>query len=214
MKKIFILLLLTIVYTSTTSAQFIKFGVKTGLNFSQLKFDEIKNISTEGNEYSLSEDENFMGFHIGVMTRIKIFNAFLQPEVYFNTSGGKVLIEEMDAGITTESVKNIKYNKIDIPVLVGAKLTFLRLYAGPVASIILSSDSQLGDIIPDMKTHSKNATLGFQAGTGFDLFKTLTFDFRYEGGLSKLGDKFSIANEDFTFDSRSSKFMLSLGFFF
>ncbi len=214
MRKIFILLVLALVFSSSISAQFIKFGVKTGGNFSQLKFDEIKDISTGGSEYSLSEDENFMGFHIGVMTRIKIFNAFLQPELYFNTSGGKVLIEEADAGITKEYVKNIKYNKIDVPVLVGGKLNFLRLYAGPVASVILSSDSRLDEIIPEMETLSKGASIGFQAGTGFDLFKTLTFDFRYEGGLSKLGDKLSIGNQNFAFDSRASKFMLSLGFFF
>ena len=212
MKRTIILLVALAFIGTTVSAQFIKFGVKTGVNFSKLKFDDIRDIEVGNIDYKLSEDENFTGFHIGVMSRIKIFAAYLQPELYFNTSGGKVLLEEM-AG-TAEHVKKIKYNKIDLPILVGGKLGFLRLNAGPVASVILSTDSELTEIIPEMETLSKNASLGFQAGAGFDLFKTLTFDFRYEGGLSKVGDKLSLDNQDFAFDSRASKFMLSVGFFF
>jgi len=211
-----IILLAALVFTATTiSAQFFKFGIKGGLNYSQLKFDEVKDIASGDFDYKLSEDDNFAGFHIGLMSRINIFKLYLQPEIYFNTSGGKVLVEEIaTGGVTTEYVKNIKYNKIDVPILVGGKLSFLRINAGPVASVVLSSDSEIADIIPEMETLSKSATLGYQVGAGFDLLKTLTFDFRYEGGLSKLGDKLSLGNQDFAFDSRASKFMLSVGIFF
>ena len=214
MKRTIILLAVLALAGTTVSAQFIKFGVKTGVNFSKLKFDDIRNMEVGNIEYRLSEDENVTGFHIGVMSRIKIFAAYLQPELYFNTSGGRVLLEGLSESPTTEDVMKIKYNKIDLPLLVGTKLGFLRLNAGPVASVILSTNSEVTDIIPNMKTLSKNASLGFQAGTGFDLFKTLTFDFRYEGGLSKVGDKFTLGNQDFAFDSRASKFMFSVGFLF
>ena len=214
MKRTIILLAVLAFISTNMSAQFFKFGLKTGLNFSQLKFDDVENINSGDFNYKLSEDENFAGFHIGLMSRINVFKAYIQPEIYFNTSGGKVLVEEMSGGTTTEYVKKIKYNKIDVPVLVGGKLSFLRINAGPVASVVLSSDSEITEIIPEMETLSKSATLGYQGGAGFDLFKTLTFDFRYEGGLSKLGEKLSLEGQNFAFDSRASKFMFSVGFFF
>lgn len=214
MKKILTILAVLVIASTTVSAQFIRFGVKTGLNFSKLKFDDISNIQSGGINYKLSEDENFTGFHIGLMSKIKVFDAYIQPEIYFNTSGGKVLLEEMSGGVDAEHVKKIKYNKIDLPVLIGGNIKFLRLNAGPVASVILSSDSELGEVIPELKTLSKDASIGFQAGAGFDLFKTVSLDFRYEAGLSKVGEKLVIGSQNFPLDSRASKFMFSVGFFF
>ncbi|GAH15956.1 unnamed protein product, partial [marine sediment metagenome] len=48
----------------------------------------------------------------------------------------------------------------------------------------------------------KSATFGYQAGVGIDILKKVTFDFRYEGNLNKLGDGMTIGGEDFNFDSR------------
>lgn len=214
MKKTIILLAILAIVGTSVSGQFIRFGAKTGLNFSKLKFDDISNINSGGLSYKLSEDENFTGFHIGLMSRIKIFEAYLQPELYFNTAGGKVLLEEMSGGANAENIKKIKYNKIDFPILVGGYLKFLRLNAGPVASVILSSNSELSEVIPELKTLSKDASIGFQAGAGFDLFETLAIDFRYEAGLSKVGEKLSLGNQNYPFDSRARKLMFSVGFFF
>ena len=214
MKKRIIFAIAAFLISSSLSAQFVKPGLKTGLNFNRLSFDAVENITSAGKEYSISQDANFSSFHIGLMLRINIFKAFIQPELYFNTSGGKILIEETQGAIAESFVRSITYNKIDLPVLVGGKLSFLRIYAGPVTSYVLSTDSEIEEIIPEMETLSKNFTIGYQAGTGFDLLKTLTIDFRYEGGLSKLGDKFSMGTQDFAFDARTNKFMLSLGIFF
>jgi hypothetical protein len=214
MKKILFLIAVVFLVNSQVSAQFFKFGLKTGVNFSSLNFDRTSQFTSNAKVYSLAEDDNFTGFHIGLMSRVDLFLAFIQPELYFNTSGGRVLIEETEGGVTTEYVRKITYNKIDLPILVGANLSFLRLYAGPVASVILSSNSEITDIIPELETLSKSATMGFQIGTGFDLFKTLTFDARYEGGLSKIGEDFNLGNTSIPFDSRASKFMFSVGFFF
>ena len=197
------------------SAQFFSFGIKGGVNYSKLKFDEIQNISSTGLDYNLAEDEAFQSFHFGVMTRLKILNVYIQPEMYFNTSGGKVLIEEIDAGgISTEYVKQVKFSKIDMPVLLGFKIGPLRVNAGPVASLVLSEDNEIGEIIPELESLSKTATIGYQAGVGIDILKFLTIDYRYEGGLSKWGDKLTIAGNDYAFDSRANMHLLSLGILF
>lgn len=189
----------------------LSFGIKGGLNYSKLAFDDMTQVMSGTTQYSLTQDESFQGFHIGIQTRLKIFSVFIQPELLFNTSGGKVLIES-NTGI--KDVRQVKYNKIDLPVLVGLKFGPLRVNAGPVASVVLSSDSQLDDIISGLETTSKNATIGYQAGVGLDIFKILTLDARYEGGLSKLGDKINIGQNSYAFDSRSSKYLLSVGLLF
>jgi len=214
MKKNILIFLFAFVMAATLGAQVLSFGIKGGLNYSKMKFDDIPNIVSGINDYDLSQDESFQGFHIGLMGRVKMFNMFLQPELLFNTTGGKFLIEGMEGGNTVTEVRTVKYNKLDLPVLLGIKFGPARINAGPVASVTLSSDSELDEIIPDMKTLSKGATIGYQAGVGIDILKKLTVDLRYEGGLSKLGDKLTVGDTDYNFDSRASKFLVSVGFFF
>ena len=214
MKKI-ILSAITVVFTlGIASAQFINFGVKAGVNFSNLKFDDIQDIEANARIYNLTTDESFMGFHVGLMTRINITSAYIQPELYLNTAGANVYIEEVVSGTNIESVRQIKYNKIDLPVMVGYKFGPVRINAGPVASVVLSQDSEIGDIIPELETLSKSATFGYQAGAGLDLFEFLTIDYRFEGGLSKWGDKFSVGGTDYPFDSRTNIHLISLGIMF
>jgi len=212
MKKYILIFILAIGMVLTSNAQVLSFGIKGGLNYSKLKFDDISNVAAAAKNYNLMEDESFQGFHIGLMGRIKVFNMFIQPELLFNTTGGKVLVEEI--GSSVASVKKVKYNKLDLPVLLGMKFGPARINAGPVASVTLSSDSELGDIIPEIETISKGATLGYQVGAGLDILKKFTIDLRYEGGLSKLGDKLTLGGTDYAFDSRNSKFLVSVGFFF
>ena len=196
------------------AAQGFSFGVKGGLNYSKLNFDKIQSLTVDDNKYSLQCDEAFQGFHIGIQTRINLFNVFIQPELVFNTAGGKVLVNDLAGGTTFEGVKSIKYNKIDLPILVGFKFGPMRVGAGPVASAILSSSSELDEIIPDLKTVSKGATLGYQLGAGIDLFKHFTIDYRYEGGLSKWGDKLTVGGNDYAFDSRNNMHLFSVGVMF
>ncbi len=214
MKKHILILMMFAGMTGGLMAQSISFGLKGGLNYSKLKFDEVSNITSGAATYNLMQDESFQGFHIGVMSRLKVFNLFVQPELLFNTSGGKVLVEEVKAGGNETTLKQIKYNKLDLPVMVGMKFGPARINLGPVASVVLSSNSELADIVPDLETTSKGATFGYQAGVGLDILNKITFDLRYEGGLSKIGDKLTVGGTDYAFDSRDSKFLVSVGFLF
>jgi hypothetical protein len=212
MKKT-ILTLLFIAGISVFTFGQLSFGIKGGLNYSKLAFDDVQNVLSQGSEYNLSQDEMFQGFHVGIQTRLKIFSLFIQPELLFNTSGGKISVQNVTT--TLQEVKEIRYNKIDLPVMVGLKFGPLRVNAGPVASAVLSTDSGLGDIIQGIEETSKKATIGFQGGLGLDILKILTIDARYEGGLlSKLGDKITVAGTEYPFDSRNPKFILSVGILF
>jgi len=147
--------------------------------------------------------------------RVNISEFYLQPELYFNTSGGKIMIESDQSGSgIVQEVRKIKYNKVDIPILLGYKFGIARINAGPVFSAVLSSDSELEEIIPDLESVSKHSTVGFQLGVGLDLFERITIDGRYEGGLSKLGDKLTVGETNYPFDSRDSKWIISIGYIF
>jgi len=210
MKRAFLIICIAAI-SGIASAQLFQFGIKGGLNYSKLSFDKIENVASTAGTYTLKEDESFQGFHIGIQTRLNIFNFYIGPELMFNTSGGRVLIENTSS---VQEVRNVRFNKIDLPIMAGLKFGPLRVNAGPVASVVLSTDSEIDEIIPDLSAHSKGATLGFQAGAGLDILKFVTLDGRYEGGLSKIGDKLTVAGHDYNFDSRASKWLISLGFLF
>jgi hypothetical protein len=195
----------------------IKFGLKGGVNFSTIKMDEIIKITTNTEEYSLEGlSERTLGFHGGLMLRVTFFGAFVQPELLFTSTGGEVTITDIydyNPGKPHEWTEKLEFNKLDIPVLVGYKFGPVRLQLGPVASIIIDSKADIFDK-SGYEEKYKNATFGYQAGLGIDILKKITFDFRFEGNMSKLGDTISIGGEDFNFDTRPSQLILSLGIFF
>jgi hypothetical protein len=103
-------------------------------------------------------------------------------------------------------------NRIDIPVMVGIKLKILKLEAGPVASFIISNNSDLKSIT-SYELQWNKATIGYQAGLGLDVGK-IALDVKYEGNLSKLGTGIDIGNTTASFDTRLNQLIVSIGFFF
>ncbi len=60
-----------------------------------------------------------------------------------------------------------------------------------------------------------NMTIGYQAGLGFDLFKKLTVDLRYEGSLKKYQNQIeNVTGTTFNLDDRPNAFHLSVGYIF
>jgi hypothetical protein len=161
-------------------------------------------------EYLIDSFNPAVGFHFGGFTRLTVKKFFFQPQLMFSSSGGEVRIK--DVKIDTTFFRNQRFNRIDIPLLAGYKSGFLRLEAGPVATFTLSRKNDLFDWAGYNEDFNK-ATIGYQAGLGLDLFKKLSLDLRYEGSLSKLGKGVTIGNKTYPLDSRTSQWILSLGFF-
>ena len=210
MKKVFFLLV-AISFFATANAQ-IKFGVKGGVNSSTIKMDDFITVTQGVEEYSLEGIKSgTVGFHAGLMTRVTFFGVFIQPELYFSSTGGEVKVTEVIA--QNVSVKKMEFKKLDIPVLVGFKFGPARINAGPVASIIIDSKADLIETA-GYEEKLKGASFGYQVGVGLDILNTISLDVRYEGNLSKLGDCVNIGGNDFEFDSRNPQFIFSLGIFF
>jgi hypothetical protein len=192
MKKILILLI--VLFAALDNYGQFSFGPKIGYTTSKLStdFDSIKE-SAKNN------------FQFGVFFRFGK-KLYLQPEIYYATSGGTLKIEG------TELKETIKMKNLSIPVLVGfklinAKVINLRIMAGPVANFILDKTVEFSDLIHDPLQDSdfKNVAWGMDVGAGVDVF-FLTLDVRYEIGLNNI---YTGSDSQMI---KSNVFIVSLGF--
>jgi len=204
MKKLLLIVLVTLIAFPAFSQ--LKFGIKAGATSSTFP---TYNLTTGANNIEAVKNGAF-GFHAGAFVRLTIAGIYLMPELVFTST-------TYDYDVTTvsgTSPMDQKFNKLEIPVLVGFHLGPLRINAGPSATILINSPGALIDDT-DFEDMYRNATFGYQAGVGFDLFKKLTFDARYGGSLAKkFGEEVTIGTQTFSLDSREPTFMLSLGFMF
>lgn len=204
--KAIVLIMLAMVSFNAFSQ--IKFGLRAGVSSSTIKASDV---STPGYQVSTLSNAK-VGFHFGLMSQMTIASVYLQPEFLFSSTGGEVEVRNVTTGATR--VTDQRYNKLDIPVMVGKKLGPLRLGLGPVASIILNKPSDVVD--PNGTSFASKfngATFGYQLDLGLDIWK-LALDLKYEGNLSKLGNGITIGGQERSFDTRNHQFLLSVGWFF
>src|SRR5690606_5006805 len=118
------------------------------------------------------EDENITGFHAGAFGRVTVMGFLVQPEVLISTSGGKI---EYDNGQGGTTVEKMGFTNLDVAIMLGYQFSFVRAYAGPVASLLINSD--FGD--DKLDKYMDAADWGFKLGAGIDTSK-FNADIRYE----------------------------------
>lgn len=204
MKKILIVVLVAIIALPAFSQ--VKFGIKVGASTSTVPTYDF---STGANNIH-ALDEAAWGFNAGVFLRAQLGPVYLQPEIVFTTTS-------YEYNVTTASISEIRkqrFNRLEIPLLVGVKLGPIRLNAGPSATVPMGKPSNLldDDNFDDMY---RGTTFGYQAGVGIDIFNTITLDARYGGSLAKeFGDDVIIGDQTFNLDHRQPYFNLALGIMF
>jgi hypothetical protein len=216
-----IIVLLVVVAINQANAQFLQVGLKAGLSSSQLKVNEV--FTSGENEETIGENEEtifyksgeaVLGWHLGVYSRIKIWKIYIQPELLYSSTGGKIKIS--DDGVDFPDVGKIKLDKLDIPIMAGFNITkSFRVYAGPAFSYLISEKSLWNTTKEVFKQDFQKGAIGYQAGIGFDI-STVTLDLKYEGNLSALGKSVSVSGTDIRFntDLRNPQLILSMGFRF
>lgn len=196
MKKLTVLFL-AILVSGGVYAQLPSFGIKVGATASSINTTDLS---------SSYDSENLLGYQIGAFVRIKSGKLYLQPEVVYNHRSTELASFEggnLDFDIGT----------IDVPVLIGfklidAKVFNIRAFVGPEASFATSKNYTYesgfkGD--PINLDDFNDLSWYVQAGVGVDLL-FLTFDIRYEKGLTNLIDDY---NADGSF--KNNVFVFSLG---
>ncbi len=180
-------------------------GIKGGVNLS--------NISTDAGSLKGNIQESFAtktGFVFGAWGRLGD-KVYLQPELLVATKGGSVEVRPVGGG--APEVIDVKYTNLDIPLLLGFRpLNFLRVMAGPVASVKLSEDMKLKDALAEYTSDTGDAlaqsTWGYQLGVGVKVLG-LDIDLRREGGLSDI-NVLNFQNTE-KFSQRQNGWVLTLG---
>ncbi|MBK8702989.1 MAG: PorT family protein [Saprospiraceae bacterium] len=211
MKNRLFICLILVMSALAVQAQ-LRVGLKIGLSTTDIQGEDLSILEPGGAQrFRLALEEAKYGIHGGVVIRWQINKFVLQPEVNFNSSSAEYQFDDLqnpsNSGIRTE-----KYQNLDIPLLLGVKFGPLRLQAGPVGHVFISSVSDLADV-DGFKDRYESLTFGWQGGLGLDLWKFM-LDLRYEGNFTKYGDHISFFGNDYNFDDRPARFLFSLGYLF
>ena len=211
MKKLFAIILVVLIAIPAFSQ--IKFGIKAGVSTTNLSMATLKTITSGTTSYTVDALTTAKyGFHGGIFIRLSLLGIYLQPELLLSTRTNEYTVKNVQTSAST--IVKQTFNKLDIPVMLGLRLGPLRLNAGPAASLLINSPKELIDS-PDFKNMYSRMTIGYQAGLGLDIFKTLTFDLRYEGSLKKYQNQIeNLAGTTFNLDDRTNAFLFSVGLMF
>lgn len=207
MKKLIIIPLL---FLTVCAFSQVRWGLRLGLSTSQLEADDF-NILNGTEEFKLALKDASYGIHGGLVLQVELGNVLLQPEVIFNSNSADLELEDLGTN-TTEVATKEKYQYLDIPVMLGYRLGFLRLHAGPVGHIFLNSTSGLTDV-EGFEEDFDSLTLGWQGGLGIDI-GPLALDLRYEGNFNKFGDHITFGGQQYAFNQNPARFLAAVSYMF
>ncbi len=217
MKKYRLVLLALLLSFSTVTFGQVKFGIRGGINTSRLKIDDVietPNPTFTSNYRITIPKYSMIGYHVGLIGQIQLFNFYIQPEALYTVSRNDINIYDLNSADPDNADQITQtLNRLDFPVMMGLKAGTFKVGIGPVLTFLVSDDSDL-ERITDYDLRWNKATVGFQAGIGFDI-KKLAIDLKYEGSLSKMGDGINLGEEGtMDFNPRIQQVILSIGLFF
>lgn len=172
MKRLFILVVISLCSYAAMATSPINFGIHGGISSTKMKIKDIPQIKNSSAR---------TGYMVGAFARFNLGLLYLEPSLNY-------VHRETDINTNTNESGKIKINSFDVPVMVGFNLLDvsifkLRTYIGPVASFPGKLKENLQSI-PDLETN--NVTWNGKVGVGADVWK-FTFDIDYEKAFKKLG---------------------------
>lgn len=164
-------------------------GVKGGGNFTK--------VSTSSSGLNGKYD---YGYHAGAMARVDLGSLYVQGEALFN--------KKRTSYATSEGTQKLKWNAIDIPLVLGYKVINnkdynVRVFAGGVYSYPFNDNLSASKALQEGFKKFDKSNIGITGGVGVD-FKNFTIDLRYETGLSSISKEFK---------SKPHSFSLGIGYF-
>jgi hypothetical protein len=198
MKKLFALLLGVLIISTSSFAQ-VRFGVKGGLNFTNMS-----NISSNVNETW----KNQTGYQLGVALQLKIpvVGLAIQPELLYST------VETSDPANPSNSIK-LDYATLPVNFELGIDMLIFRPFV--IAAPYISYAIQKGARLEDQPWDDINRfDYGIGIGAGIDLWK-LQIMGKYNWGLGKLQSAEANWDQAETYkNARLQGFQLSVAFLF
>ena len=182
----------------------VDFGIKAGINTGNFDLNNKK----FGESFYLINDSR-TGYHAGVFMRLNFLGLHVQPEFLYNWNRYDMTALDRSAG-NGETKTKVKVQTLEVPVLAGLDILFLRLNAGPVFNLMNKSSVSKGSVgdVDILKP-----TVSFAAGIGIDLMKVCV-DVRYNGQFKKTSNSVTIGNDTKDFKSNFQGWTFSVGYKF
>lgn len=201
------------VITNKNKAQLFGFnyGVLGGVSYYFITDEDISRLTNYNpSSYNLNVEDKALGFHLGLMTQMRIWKILFRPEFVFNYNTIKYQVLDLNNSSIDKSVKeSLMY--FDIPILFGYKNNSFRIMAGPVGHLFITNKSELNDLINNSKEF-ENFTIGYQLGVGFDV-SNLGIDFSFEGNFRNLGSGIILGGNKVYFSETPNRIFLSFSYY-
>lgn len=177
-KKVYtgvLIALVTLLSSTLTEAQKTAFGIKAGLNLTNLK------VSDPDASY-----DSRSGFHAGFFVREKFSKVAIQPEFLISTLS-------TDVSSTALGDYQDRFTYLSIPIMIKFYLiSGLNIHAGPQFGFLLDGDRKydgvLGQGSNDIKDYYKSSDVSVSLGGGWDFPFGLNLDLRYNIGVQDINE--------------------------
>jgi Outer membrane protein beta-barrel domain len=183
-----------------------KFGIKGGINLSNLYVDDV-------------DDENMkLGINGGFYAKLPVAKGFsIQPELLYSNKGSKLTYNNPLFG-SGEYRFNLHYVEVPVLAVINVAKNF-NLHVGPYASYLVAAnitdlnDNGTVDEVTDLNADNFNRfDWGLSGGLGIDV-GNLTIGARYSYGFREVGESGSVASQ-LTSNSKNSVVSVFLGLAF
>jgi len=196
-------------------AQSVRFGLKAGANLSNLSGDVIQQ----------DQYKNRFGFQGGAILNLGLIDddfLAIQLEALYSQKGFKYADQQFTLGGNTyRNTGNVRYDYLDVPVLLRLKTGGVFFEAGPQYSYLLNisnnrSFTQNGTVVASASSTTSNLDnvrrneLGYAAGLGFQAESGFLIGLRYNGAFTDFA-KDNYSNNEFR-NARNSTFQAYVGF--
>jgi opacity protein-like surface antigen len=150
----------------------ISFGVKAGLNLSN-----VKNVGS-------TDDKARLGLNGGLLTEIKISKKFIvRPEVLYSIKGHKFPATAFNSG----GILSLNY--ISIPLFFGFRPTDkFTILLGPEFSFLTNANSKFDGSNHDVSKNYRKFDFAIDLGATYTIIKSLGVELRYSYGFEDLVD--------------------------
>lgn len=197
MKTLFALLIL--IGAAISSHAQVAFGLKGGLNLSNLKVDDPQ-----------ASYDSRTGYHAGIFLRSTFDKVAIQPELLLYTQSNQ--IDYATSSINPGTVEN-EFTYLTIPVLLKFYIVSgLNIHAGPQFGFLLDGEQKINTSLftgtQDIKDNYKGSDVAVSVGGGWDFPFGLSADVRYNIGVKDINNA---ANGE---ETKSRVFLVSLGWNF
>lgn len=200
MKRLLVAALAVVGFGATGFAQQqVKFGPKAGVNFANLS--------------GVDDSEMKTGFHVGAVAEIKFNEKFsIQPEVVYSAQGTKFSSNNAEVKLNNDY--------INVPILAKYYIVDgFSVEAGPQIGFLMKAEQEgtFGGFTgtSDVKDNYKSIDFGLGLGLAYDLPMGLFFNARYNLGLSKINEDYTVGNITYkTDDIKNNVIQVSVGYKF